>query len=1020
MEFDQWAFRLHRDDWRTPSYSQLRKWFAPEFAKFLSKSRIIPPKTSSTCFCALVIHEAKGFMYPYNIGECPRSCWEWEYKLERIFTAKVVKVTQRKILDKMSLLGNNYAYRRYIKNRPITSWISHIAETIIWDEFGSLKGLQDGFTYPNLSSFSDGWKHRVDFTPGIRHLSYLQIRSMVSPHGLDGLPVEDPSERLDKSLDVVRALEVPEGSGSQNSSSTTPPSFESGSRSLPALPGLGDDLPLLDVPSGPEYRWRPSLTSSTSLLTDAKSGPLSSAPGQDDHSQRTLAPRDLGDDLRPHLVPSDAEGNSRSSFTWLDLGNNSQPPLSAPGQGDRSQSLIAPPAQEDSSQPLLVSPEAETDSQLQSSDIRRQESTISSQGFGPNDEHIFTLPRAPGTPATDRSNAAYNHYAGLGDRAVRRNQERHLRLQQQTEGQESVSQTRRRGASKWMRCIRRWFKRITCPRKNIWNNPTSPSAPRSTGSQGEPTQINPTGTLLPARSPEQGGTMRPLSIATAQADGVSDNAGETTTNVAGEDTETKAAEENTADAASGGAEASVGECSLDTDVRSIETRATARTDFVRAKDSVVWGNNIPGYGNPFVSLRVMNAAENSIDAGVGGSDTRAAKRSIDVSVERPKTSRGSLPPYGPRHGNHFLERNTRCVKNSADDPDWVETSFCENSADTGVGATESIAAQEATNSADRGIERSPAEEMTEVPIGRLVLSQTPSFNSLSGFIDFADAGVEIIEKSAAEEATDAAGGSIERNAAEDPANISIRRLVLPQTPNFGGFAESIALSGFSFVTNIETRPAETTTEDTSVEAVTAADEIITELVDESAVDGANEISDAIAITTPGEEQFNETSPAGPSVAFHFPTPHDATNSRPAITLDEIEAMIDKYAERSVENSDDIAGRVSEHASNNANVSANESAISSAHEHANDQCNVTGRRSTASGFHEHVDANDGRSAGSNAGIITFIAPIGDRNDENTPLFPAQNQHEPPSQLERFRRVWARQDKRPFSLAWMRKK
>jgi hypothetical protein len=488
--------------------------------------------------------------------------------------------------------------------------------------------------------------------------------------------------------------------------------------------------------------------------------------------------------------------------------------------------------------------------------------------------------------------------------------------------------------------------------------------------------------------------MRPLSIATAQADGVSDNAGETTTNVAGEDTETKAAEENTADATSGGAEASVGECSLDIDVRSIETRATARTDFVRAKDPVVWGNNIPGYGNPFVSLRVMNAAENFIDAGVRGSDPRAAKRSIDVSFERLKTSRGSLAPYSLRHGNPSLDRHKRGVENTADDTDWIESSasedsadagvevtptraterrgdalterptlrrnslprhrnpfvdhnetgkvgnasndadwdeasFSENFADTGIGATESIAAEEATNSADGGIERSPTEEMTEVPIERLVLSQTPSFNSLSGFIDYANAGVEVTEKSAAEEATDAAGGSMERNAAEDPANIPIRRLVLLQTPNFGGFAESIALSGFSFVTDIETRPAETTTEDTSVEAVTAADEIIMELVDESAVDGANEISDAIAITTPGEEQFNETSPAGPSVGFHFPTPHNATNSRPAITLDEIEAMLDKYTERSVENSDDISGRVSEHAGNNANVSANESAISSA-------------------------------------------------------------------------------------------
>jgi hypothetical protein len=746
-------------------------------------------------------------------------------------------MTQRKILDEMLLFGNSYAYRRYIKNRPITSWISHIAETIIWRDPVSSNGLQDGFTCPNSSSFSDGWKNRVDFTPGIRHLSYLQIRSMMSSYGTDGLPIGDPSERSDKSLGVVRALEVPDESGSRRSS-TTRPSVESGPRSLPALPGPGDDSKPLNVPSGPE----------------------------------------------------------------------------------------------DSSQPLLVLPEADDDSQLQSYDARRQESTI--------------------------------------------------------------SQKWRPGTSKWMRRIRRWFDRITRPRNNIRYNPTTSSAPRSTGSQGETTPTNPIDTLLPARTPDQGDPRGTLSVALASADGFSDNAGETTTNFAGENTETKAAEENTVDAAD--------KRSPDADVRSIETRATARTDFVLAEPPAVWCNNLPGYGNLFVSLRVKNAAENSPDAGVGGSDKTAAESRRDVSVERPKTSRGSLPPYGLRHGNQFLDNRTRGIENTADGPDWAESSASENFADTGVGATESIAAEEVTNSSGRGIERSPAEYIIDVPIERLVLSQTPNFKRLSRFVEYADASVEVTEKSAAEEATYAAAGVIERNAAEDPAKTPIRRLVLPQTPRFGGFAESIALSGFSFVADIETRLTETTTttEDTSVEAETAADEIITKLMDES---GTNEISDAIAITTPGEEQFNETSPTGPSGKFHSPTPHNATASRSATPANNIEARIENNA-----------GSVGERAVDNVDANANESATSSAHEHRNDQISVTGCQNTASRFHEQADTNEGRSSGSDANIITSTTHIGNEYHKNAPSVPARDQ------LERYRRVWARQDKRPFSLAWMSKK
>jgi hypothetical protein len=1169
-ELEQCTFRLHRGDWPTPLYTQLREWFAPGFARFLSKSRALPPKDSSTCFCALVIHEVRRFLCPYNIGECPQSCWKWQYELRRIFAAKAVKMTQHKILDEMSLFGNSHAYERYIKNRPLSSWISHITETIIWGDPETSNGPQTAFpSTMNISSLFGGWKHRVDFTPGIRQLPYLQIKSMVSPHGTD----DDPSERSDKSLDVVRTLEVPDESESRSPSPDLP-SVEGDARSFPAPPGPDDDLQPLTTPLGPESRRRASLTSSTTLLTDLTADvpePLFSGQGQDNPSQQTPA-------------SSDSSDNSRKSFAWLpiEIRNNSRPPRSEPGEGSNTQTSlvpsgsgldddtlptlstpgqgdrpppVAPPVLEDSSQSLLASPDADDDSQPQSSATRRQESGIHPSGFGPNNERIFTLPRAPGATATDRvnaaysrivpqqqapqaaapnysrllpqqqeaegpapnhSNTAYNRWAGLSDRAWHRNQERKARK------------------PKWLRRIRRWFKRITRPRKTTRTNPTNPSAPRSSGSQNEAIQPNPTDIFPLARTSDEGDTMRTLSVAVVQADGVSDDVGERITNVAGENSGTKAADENSAGAPDRGAQESVVEECPDADVGSIETRATARSDFVPVAHPAVWRTDTPGRGNPFISLHARNIAETSIDAGVGSSGTRAAEGRRDASVERPTTSRGRSPP---RHGSPFLGRHTRGVEGTADDPVWIETSSYENStdagvedsptraavrrrntlterpamwrdslprhrnshrspfvdqpepwgvklasndadrvetsssgnsADAGVGVTEPNAAEEVTDSIRRsiersptrierslesierspaGIERSPAAEITDVPNESLVLWQAPSIHSVAGVIDYTNASVRVTETSDAEQITNAAAGeSVESNSAEEPVNLPNRRLLLPQTPNFGGFAESIALSGFSFVTNIETSSTETTTtEDTSVEAETAANEIINDLLDDSAIDGANKISGAIAIATPDEEQLNETRPARPRVRFRLPTPRNAPSVSSVTTLDDLEARLadietmfynaaiewrehaDDNAERESEPTDDNAGRdsedaddnaerVHEHVDDNVDVSANDSATSSSRENSDDQSNASLLQSTASRSQEHFDANEARSVGSDAGNRMFVSSLalGNPNDDNSSPSP------PRTQLERFRRVWGRHDKRPFSLAWIRKK
>jgi hypothetical protein len=125
---------------------------------------------------------------------------------------------------------------------------------------------------------------------------------------------------------------------------------------------------------------------------------------------------------------------------------------------------------------------------------------------------------------------------------------------------------------------------------------------------------------------------------------------------------------------------------------------------------------------------------------------------------------------------------------------------------------------------------------------------------------------------------------------------------------------------------------------------------------------------------------------------------------------------DDNAERDSEDADDNAERVHEHVDDNVDVSANESATSSSRENSDDQSNASLLQSTASRSQEHFDANEARSVGSDAGNRMFVSSLalGNPNDDNSSPSP------PRTQLERFRRVWGRHDKRPFSLAWIRKK
>jgi hypothetical protein len=126
-QFTTWE---HPINWSMPSDQELQEWFAPRFAQVIAGSSIAAT-LSSTCFCAFVIHEAGKFLDPYPIEQCPESRANFKWVLRHIFAAKTVDTIIDKIEDEAELFGIGYAMRRYVYNRPLTMWISHISETMI-------------------------------------------------------------------------------------------------------------------------------------------------------------------------------------------------------------------------------------------------------------------------------------------------------------------------------------------------------------------------------------------------------------------------------------------------------------------------------------------------------------------------------------------------------------------------------------------------------------------------------------------------------------------------------------------------------------------------------------------------------------------------------------------------------------------------------------------------------------------------------------------------------------------------
>jgi hypothetical protein len=363
-EIEQPTSLIHRKDWPSPSYQQLYQWFTPEFAKILYTRGFPPTVTPTTCFCAFVIHEAERFMDPYNIGEFPRSIGDLREALSLIFTEVDVDTTRIQVFteDRSSSLSFDCIGKRYVRKRPLMIWISHIAETIIWG---------DGYAEPpptDILSVVDDSVNRDNFTPGIEHLSQLQIRSMQFQHGTDGPPVadpaENPSERSNKSIDTMRGVDSPQEDESQASPSPAPP--------------------------GPENGSQPPLTS----------------PGPDDISQPLFG------------QPSSEDG--------------SVTPVAPSGPEEGSQHLLAPPGPEGDLQSSLAALSLEDDSQQQSSDAGRQQSTTRRLIFGLDEQRRLTPRQAPGGPASD-------HLFDLVERAAREivERERQRELLQQDGEQET-------------------------------------------------------------------------------------------------------------------------------------------------------------------------------------------------------------------------------------------------------------------------------------------------------------------------------------------------------------------------------------------------------------------------------------------------------------------------------------------------------------------------------------------------------------------------------------------------------
>jgi hypothetical protein len=667
-------------------------------------------------------------MDPYNIGEFPRSIGDLRETLSLIFAEVDVDTTRLQIFteDRSSSLSFDCIGKRYVRKRPLMIWISHIAETIIWG---------DDYAEPpstDILSVVDDSVNRDNFTPGIEHLSRLQIRSVQFQHGTDGPPVADlagnPSERSNKSIDTMQGVDSP-----QEGESQTPPS---------------------PAPPGPEDSSQPPLTS----------------PGPDDNSQPLLGQPNSEDGSATLVAPSAPE--------------------------DGSQHLLAPPGPEGDLQSSLAALRLEDDSQQQSSDAVRKQSTARPLSFGLDDERLLTRRQAPGDPASNhvtdlvrraareneernrqrqllqqdgeqepeapapnrfatayhrfaglgrsaaRRNAertrhrqrqaeiqepeapsssrfatAYTRFAGLGQRAARRNEERYRQEQEQAEEQEANNQVRRRRTPVWIQRVGRWFRRITRPQNSTQSNPTGPSASTNTENRGEAT--------------------RNASVSSGPTDWASDNDNETNTEVAGGVSAESRAADNNADVAARDPEASAFEETTADNEASVAMNA----NHMLFNDPAFWRDGVPRLGNPFVKHTETSAAGRPTDAGC--TETSAAENTADDAANLIGTSTGeeintvsphrSVLPHTPsfvnptgsigRYGLAFVftGNETGAAATAAEDAS-VEADTSANETTTGT------AVESAVNGADEDSESNTSfalREELEMTIEYIIRSNAP-------------------------------------------------------------------------------------------------------------------------------------------------------------------------------------------------------------------------------------------------------------------------------------------------------
>jgi hypothetical protein len=705
-EIEQPTSLIHRKDWPSPSYQQLCQWFTPEFAKILYTRGFPPTVTPTTCFCAFVIHEAERFMDPYNIGEFPRSIGDLRETLSLIFTEVDVDTTRLQIFteDRSSSLSFDCIGKRYVRKRPLMIWISHIAETIIWG---------DDYAEPpstDILSVVDDSVNRDNFTPGIEHLSRLQIRSVQFQHGTDGPPVADlagnPSERSNKSIDTMQGVDSPQEGESQTPPSPAPPGPEDSSQPPLASPGpegdLQSSLAALRLEDDSQQQ------SSDAVRQQSTARPLSFGLEDERLLTRRQGPGDPASNHVTDLVRRAARENE---------------------ERNRQRQLLQ---QDGEQEPEAPAPNRFATAYHRFAGLGRSAARRNGERYRQRQRQAEE--QQPESPALDRSSTtalydgsaiatAYNRYAGLGQRAASRNEERYRQEQEQAEEQEANNQVRRRRTPVWIQRVGRWFRRITRPQNSTQGNPTGPSASTNTENRGEAT--------------------RNASVSSGPTDWASDNDNETNTEVAGGVSAESRAADNNADVAARDPETSAFEETTADNEASVAMNA----NHMLFNDPAFWRDGVPRLGNPFVKHTETSAAGRPTDAGC--TETSAAENTADDAANLIGTSTGeeintvsphrSVLPHTPsfvnppgsigRHGLAFVftGNETGAAATAAEDAS-VEADTSANETTTGT------AVESAVNGADEDSESNTSfalREELEMTIEYIIRSDAPTTSDIA-------------------------------------------------------------------------------------------------------------------------------------------------------------------------------------------------------------------------------------------------------------------------------------------------